>query len=257
MAYAWLGEGPSPLILTLFRMLMLFPLLLPFFLFVSLQLMSVLVHRKRIHATADVENSISIKANEIAQWMDMSPIKYIIDPDFPSPYADIRGIIPTRILAYPPYFQLFFDHYPRHAEAVIAHELAHIKYHIQKTRRLRVLSKLSLAGTGFLSILTNTIKNEKEADEFAERYLAEHDLDKRLLDEAIDKISAMHYAYSNLAYDNLSSVSPFIKLVASTKEKKTDNNSIWHRITNSFKVFCTFYVNTEKYDYLHRQGRLP
>jgi hypothetical protein len=256
MAYAWLGEDASLTQLNLFRLLLLLPLLLPFLTFVLLQVRALFLQRRNHQAASDVNSSISKKANDIAQWMGINPIRCMIVQDNPSPYADIRGIIPVNILAYPSIFQLFVDFYPHHAEAVIAHELTHIKFHAQKNRHLRILSRFSLSGTGFLSILTNTIKIESEADNFARQYLSEHNLDEKLLDEAIDKLAAINYVLNNIDNINSTNASPFIQAIASKiKHTSVEINSIWQKVINSLKVFCTFYFDVEIYDYLHRQDR--
>ena len=123
-------------------------------------------------------------------------------------------------------------------------------------RRLRILSKFSLSGTGFLSILTNTIKNESEADTFARQYLSEHNLDEKLLDEAIDKLTAINYVRNNIDNINPTNASPFIQAITSkVKHTAIKSDSIWQKVISSLKLFCTFYFDVEIYDYLHRQDR--
>jgi len=56
-------------------------------------------------------------------------------------------------------------------EALLAHEMWHLKKHTLKWKVLNFLSDYTLFGSGFLAVLHNSYELEKEADAFAKRWL--------------------------------------------------------------------------------------
>lgn len=56
---------------------------------------------------------------------------------------------------------------PAEVEGLLAHEMYHLRHHTFRWHLLNLLSDVSLCGTGFLNVVSNSYENELEADRFA------------------------------------------------------------------------------------------
>ncbi len=119
-----------------------------------------------------------------------------------------------------------------YAKAIIAHEIAHLKRDCVVIRKYTLLSRLGLVGTGFLSVLHDSISLEDNADDEAKKYLRHLSIDPDTLRDSVYFISYEEQAGN----DNI------------IKPKHVDS-------INESKLAKKYYYEIEAYDYIHRDAR--
>lgn len=151
---------------------------------------------------------------------------------------------------------VFLTDHPEHAEAILAHEVAHLKRDCLTLWKLRLLSRLGLVGIGFLSVLHDSIAMEDRADVSARRYLRDNGQDENLLAEAASMIEVEDYI------DNTTN-SLGRQISAGFSPKCKNNRTGGAQAKQSFfKIFVTaFYLAhdvyfwIDLYDYIHREAK--
>jgi hypothetical protein len=228
--------------------------------FLYLQIRSFFVSLRRIkrYVPFDKDNEICKKIHEIADELGVKGVNCIKDPNRNdiSPYARIHGIIPKKYIVLTDDGLKFLQKHPEYIEAIIAHEMYHFKDGCNHLWWYSLLSRISLTGAGFLSVLHDMVGMEDKADNFARAYLEKHKMEKTTLDSAIIEILRIEERRkedkASKRYIGMSLISQF----------RGDGNhiplykrSIKDNISNFFKTFYTLYFDTEWYAYLHRSWR--
>ena len=144
-------------------------------------------------------NQLSEKIKHICKFVNvrMPIIKITDSPDI---YAE------TKFLSFPLFKNILIVSYGTWIElqdkedelnSLLAHEIWHIKKHTLIRRLLCFLSDYSLFGNGFLAVLQNSFKIEKEADDFAVKWLINkyHDPNKAInaLKSLLERIEEINW----------------------------------------------------------------
>lgn len=234
------------------------PAIFPFGLFIFLNVRASILSHLKTRSLISIKGDITTKTNSIAAQMGVSNVLCLLNnqSNLTSPYAVVRGWPPRRMVVFTPRGLVFLANHPDHAEAIIAHEVAHLKHDCLRLWKLRLLSRLSLLGTGFLSFLHNSIAIEDRADDDARRYLRVTGKNENLLTEAAVMLEAQDYR-DNKFY------SPDQQISAAFSPLSNTNNigsaqirlSFFKRIYAAFRIAHDVYFLTDLPDYIHRVAR--
>jgi len=121
-------------------------------------------------------------------------------------------------------------------QAVLAHEMYHIKKHNFIFSFLCELSEWTFFGKGFLVFALDTRKIEFDADVFAVKYLEEHNLSKKELINALAIIRE----------ESQGNISTGLKFVAQSQKKKPTTNNFLGKL----KILIEFYYGDDILPYL-------
>jgi hypothetical protein len=171
-----------------------------------------------------------------------------------SPCADIRGWNARKLIVFSPASLQFMSQYPRFFEAIVAHELAHLKLHSRGIRRRRIMSRCGLVGVGFLSMVNDSIQMEDEADNAARAYL--HDKDA-IRAAAIAMEAWLLRAFVSSTSCDESYVLPFgaVTLTDSiVRFMNAKSLSVLSRLKSAIQMVLTIYLFAELYEYIHRDA---
>jgi len=102
-------------------------------------------------------------------------------------------------------------------EALLAHEVSHLKKHSLKFSILNSLSEWTLFGSGFLTLVQDSKELEFEADRFSLAWLKDKGLGREALVNLLDKVSLLNSAPGLAFSDSAMSFS------ASLRKKDTKN----------------------------------
>ena len=149
----------------------------------------------------------------------------------------------------------FFEHHPQYLEAILAHELGHLKYDLKRLRRLRIISRLGLVGVGFLGVTLDPIVMEDKADRFARAYLCRKGLDENLVAEAAKAIEVWDYLAKVDANNDLNSVAFQSRINLEKIGENREGKTIFRAVMNTLSAAYNVYFKTELYYYLHRQAK--
>lgn len=204
------------------------------------------------------ENRLSKKIKAICKFANIRmPIIRIVD----FPYFDVK----TKYLGFPTFNSVLIiskgvleeiGAIDAEIEAVLAHEIGHIKKHTFIRKVFCFLSDYTLFGNGFLAVLQNSYLMEKEADDFAVRWLIAkyHDKNKAKdaltsLLEKLGKINSGDYVFK-----------PFNTLNFAMLKNDTYRDRLWERYLNStlkgklginLKLLYQLYFGEEILSYFH------
>jgi len=182
--------------------------------------------------------------------MGIRKVSCVIDTksDSISPRTEIRGFVARKVIILTKNCLVFFDNNPNLIRPIIAHEVAHLKKHCTKIRHLRILSRLSLLGTGFLSVFLNSIQIEKEADNLAADYLQ----NKTILKQAIQKVDIEFMRIEKSKKSSQVAIAAFwTNSGSSIYLAKDKNTSLLGKIYSSLRLAYVFYFELDVYDYIH------
>ena len=146
-------------------------------------------------------------------------------------------------------------------EALLAHEIWHIKKHNITRTILCFLSDYSLFGNGFLTIMQNSYKIEKEADEFALRWLTKKCQDRdesvRVMKSLLEKTEEIYV--TKILIQQMNSFG-FLNLIdPSSKEsflKKYDKFSRREQLKIDLKLLYQMLFGEEIQCYFHPSNYL-
>ena len=169
-----------------------------------------------------------------------------------SPRADVCGFIPKNLIVFSKNSLRFFRDNKKSQIPIIAHEVVHLKRHCQKMRYLRILSRITLLGNGFFSILLNSAKIEKEADDGAQTYIEENEnCSTDLLPSAIVKIDLNNRDGKLDIYGKLLPAA-FSSNVNNNYDEFWDiKKSFFSKIGRLLKFIYKYYFEIDAYDYIH------
>ena len=255
LAYAVVGRSGALWQVNLLKMLLLTLILVPFLFFVSLHVIAFARSCKRYHKLIPITKKDFLKdVSKIAVYMGVKEVACVVDTSSNSisPRAVVCGFVPKNMIVFSKNSLRFFRDNKNSQIPIIAHEMVHLKKHCQRIRYLRILSQISLLGSGFFSVLLNFAKIEKEADDGAQEYIKKNEdcsIDSLL--SAIDKISR----------DNRNKKSDIYgKLLPAAFSSDVNNNydEFWDikkpsfsKVERLLKFIYKYYFETDAYDYIH------
>jgi len=140
--------------------------------------------------------------------------------------------------------------------ALLAHEIWHIKKHTLIRRFLCFLSDYSLFGNGFLALLQNSYKIEKEADDFAVKWLIKKHQEKskaiNSLRSLLEKAEEVKWKNALLQSTNFLNFAMFKENSCRNKFIETYfNASKIERIKINLKLLYQMYFGEEIISYFH------
>ena len=249
-AYSWVGEFGVAWLEHAVQILLLLPAIIPFLVFSYLNIRALVKSHRKFCGMEPLGNELAEQIQEIAEDMGVRKVSCVIDTksDSISPRTEIRGFVSRKVVILTKNCLVFFDNNPNLIRPIIAHEVAHLKKHWTKIRHLRILSRLSLLGTGFLSVFIDSIKIEKEADNLAADYLQ----NKTILRQAIQKVDIEFMRIEKSKKSSQVAIAAFwTDSGSSTHPAKDKNTSLLGKIYSSLCFAYVFYFELDVYDYIH------
>lgn len=179
---------------------------------------------------------------KIAEDLEIPVPKLAIIPNhFPFLFAKYVGV---------PYFRSFIfvskgclNLKESELAGLLAHEMYHVKNHTLKWYALNLLSDITLFGTGFLAVTTNTYNYELEADQYAASWVNRNG-------DVSDYINALRVTSSfpiNLAGSHLNASPP---KTGDTRDNDKEK-SVFKKIKRKIDVIFEFYFGDEILSYIH------
>jgi len=239
--------------LYLFQWILVLPLVLPFLLFVFLNLRCMLFFYKKSRKLVPIKTELTRKVSEIARDMGVVNVECLLDEEsgHDSPTAKIRGLVAKKQIIFSQTALAFIDTYPEYIEAIIAHEVAHLKYDCRFIQKMTALSRLGLVGCGFLSVLHDSIAIEKRANNKARDYLEVYGMDVNMINTIVPMIKFHGY----LALKKNVEETPLSVAFTSSKNSRAQTTSLPKnfsgRVFESFRIAYKVYFETDMFDYLH------
>jgi hypothetical protein len=252
IAVAILGNVEKASTAHLMRFLLTVPVLLPVALFVSLHLRALVLGHRRVQSLTPVGGPVAAMVNDVSAKMGVRHVRCVLDVQSNrlSPYAVVRGWRPARMIVFTSRALTFHTNHPEHAEAIIAHEVAHLKLDCMALWGLRCLSRLALVGAGFLSPLHDSIAMEDRADEAARSYLRGAGKNQDLLGEAASIIEAQDWFDSEA---RTSCNHAFAREIGRRQgESAPDRLPFGGRVASALRDAHEVYFWVDLYDYVHR-----
>lgn len=141
-------------------------------------------------------------------------------------------------------------------DVLLAHEIWHIKKHSLARRILCFISDYSLFGNGFLALLQNSFQIEKEADDFAIKWIARKHKNKDmaigLLKSLLERIEETAWINTNLQSSASLNFSMFKQdSYRSDFLKKFNESSKIQKAIINLKLFYQIYFGNEIQSYFH------
>ena len=141
-------------------------------------------------------------------------------------------------------------------DALLAHEVWHLKRHIFKLRLVCLISDYTFFGNGFLAMFQNFFQIEKEADEFAIKWLKENDRSITALKSLLEQQEEINEIYNLSMEPSLSGSSlNFVMLKDDSYRKKLltwyDKSSEIKKIWINLKLLYQIYFSEEILSYFH------
>lgn len=240
------------------HLLLVGPAILPFLSLVFLHFKALIASHLKTRSWAAIEDDAVAKINNIAAQMGVSNVMCLLDKQSNrlSPYAVIRGWYPKRMIVFTQRSLEFLGDHPEHAEAILAHEVAHLKHDCLKLWKLRLLSRLSLLGVGFLSTLYDSIAMEDKADNTARHYLRENGKEETLIEEAVSMLKFQNHLDEEFyGQEELIPVSFSPSYNTNSIRNTQIKQSLFKRIIATLRLAHDIYFYTDLYDYVHREAR--
>ncbi len=235
---------------------MVIPTLFPFLFLVAGHVRFGILSRMRRRSWSSLDADLAESIHRMASEVGVSRVFCYRDDSSSalSPYADIRGVVPKRVIVFSPRAVELLRDNPEYLPAILAHEFGHLQYDCRWLRCLRIISRVGLTGVGFLGVLLDPLAMEDRADRFARRYLREHGLDESLIPEAAAAIEVRSY----LAKVRSAPLTGAAFQLCEASEPSTDrrhSRSLWREVKVAFSIAYTMYFDMELYHYLHREAR--
>jgi Zn-dependent protease with chaperone function len=205
-----------------------------------------------------IENQLTETIKEMCKSVDVTvPIIRMIDS------SDINA--ETKYLGFPIFKNILVisegtwnELYDNEDElsAILAHEVWHIKNHTLTRKFLCFLSDYSLFGNGFLTLLQNSFQLEKEADDFAVKWLTKNHKDENKaissLRSLLEKIEEINW--KNTFFQSTTSLN-FAMLRDDTYRnellKLYDSSLRIERLKINLKLLYQMYFGEEILSYFH------
>ncbi len=190
-----LGNAATNWSVYFLSLFMLLPALVPSLLLVYLNFRALRHSLKKNYVPLSDDNDVAKQTSMIASRMGVSKVYCVLDEQSNaiSPYAQITGWLPKRNVVFTYRGLRFLEEHAAHAEAILAHEIAHLKNDCPTMWKLGILSRIGIVGAGFLSVLHDSITMEDRADDASRHYLRERGMDEALLTEAVFMLEAETY----------------------------------------------------------------
>lgn len=253
---------PSTTVGTLSQILcfiLLMPTMVPFTILFLLYIRSLIVEYRELHSLLPIGGDLAAKTQQIANSIGVSKVTCCLNKQssLVSPYAKIAGIVRRRnMVVFTEQSLIFLADNPTYAEAIVAHEVAHLRYDCRKLWKLRILSRLSLLGVGFLGFLHDSITMEDRADDIARNYLRDSGKDETQLATAISAMAAKDYLDNKLhSFDQeaFPSFSPAGR--ADSTNDIQDEQSFLKKLITALRLAYELYFRVDIYDYIHRDAK--
>lgn len=205
-----------------------------------------------------IESQLTEKINRICKFINVKvpAIKVINSPDI---------IAETKYLGFPIFKNILIISEGTWNElgsnedelyTLLAHEIWHIKKHTLTRKILCFFSDYSLFGNGFLSLLQNSFKIEKEADNFAIKWLLKkhQDGDKAItsLKSLLERIEEIHL--KNIFFQATNSFNFAMLKDEYSRDailKKYDSSSKTEKVKINLKILYQIYFGDEIQSYFH------
>jgi hypothetical protein len=258
MACAALGQLEPEANAHVLRLLLVAPALCPFIMFVFIHLRALTLSHMRMRSLTTIDDDIATRTKNIASKMNVPNICCVLDRQSRriSPYAVVRGFRRKNIIVFTKRSLEFLSTHPEHADAVLAHEVAHLKHDCLMLWKLRLLSRLSLTGVGFLSVLCDSIAMEDRADNAARRYLLDSEKDENLLTESAFMLELQDNLDSGFYGPESQIVTGFFQMYdRSHVERSPIKGPFLRRFYTALRIAHDIYFWVDLYDYVHRQAR--
>jgi len=236
---------------------LLLPTLLPSFLFVYLNFKVLLRSFKKTYIPVPYDSNAVKKTNMIASKMGISKISCLLNEqsNILSPYAKFTGWFPRNKIVFTHRGLKFLENHPEHAEAILAHEIAHLKNDCKTIWRLGILSRIGLVGAGFLSVLHDSIAMEDRADDASRHYLRKKGMNENLLTEAAFMLEAETYFEKETHKPQPLTITFGLRHNMEHTANLQIKDSLLRKTAQAFHAAYDFYFRLEFYDYLHREAR--
>jgi hypothetical protein len=253
-ALAWKGSFEINSWTYILRTLLLLPMIFPFLLFIFACSAAYIVSNMMFRQRSEIGAELALRIKRIARDMELNNVKCVVVSKTGNVCkADIRGIIPRNYIFFSEPVVRFLERKPRYIEPVIAHEMAHLKLHCRRLRWLRILSRLSLLGSGAMGIFINSVKIEDQADRLAVIYLKKKKLNPMLLGEAIESLrnEFRNKPDHTTIYSNVLSIDLPSESEPESQNKTANKKSLIFRFWNFVKLIFEVYFLVDCYDYIH------
>ena len=138
-------------------------------------------------------------------------------------------------------------------EALLAHEMWHLKSHAVKTALLNLLSRCSLFGNGFLAVVQDSFMLEFEADDFAVRWARYRGFDRNVVGDMLVTLQSHNKLVKDSEESAALSVLPSYRPGApkSISIGSLAKATFCQRLTARIILFVDMYFRNRVLSYLH------
>lgn len=257
MSYILTGSSQDGFNTYVWQIVLVAPVIIPFLIFVfcHVKFIRKCINNIKKSNLIPLNNDISEIAKKAAERIGVRQVKCYQDTGYkkPSPYAERVAIPPENRIIFSEWTLDFFNEHEDFVEALIVHELIHLKYDSQRKWLLRMLSRVGLVGVGFLSILLDSVKMEDRANEEAKKYFYGSGKNKNYYETAA---STFELWCNRLAIEMEQQRTLTMGFSDSESENLTNvtlaKQSFFNRYCDMLKTAYEFYFETDIYDYIHR-----
>ena len=232
----------------------------PSLLFIAMHINACVSSYKRYCGLSQVKDMyIENVVKNVSHAMGVAGVRCVLDPDSKdrTPHAEIKGIVPKKVIVFSKTslnIMKSSKNVQHLHEAILAHEIAHIKLHCRKIRVYRILSRIGLVGAGFFMAFLDSISMEDKADREAYNYLLKN---KR---NPLDLYCALSWMdkLCKQAGQQRGNIAAFVGNNYEQNHNVTLNRKIKERLLDSIRVLYKFYFefdghdNDHGYAYIHR-----
>lgn len=205
----------------------------------------------------DQENYLTKKVKDICRFANVKlPVIRIVDT------KDIDA--KTKYLGFPIYRNTLIvskkmieelQGHDDEMDALLAHEIGHMKQHNFTRRLLCLFSDYSLFGNGFLALLQNSFQMEKEADEFSIQWLSQKYSGKK---RASDILQSLLERIEEIQWKNKFFTAGVLRFSMSRNDDYRrelinvfDNSSMLKKIKINLQLMSQMYFGEEIISYFH------
>jgi Zn-dependent protease with chaperone function len=214
--------------------------------------------KKQSDMYGKIEKQLSEQINEVCKSANVRPpiIKVVESPDIKAEtkYLGFPIFKNILIISIGAWNELHTN--KDELDALLAHEIWHIKKHTLTRKLLCFLSDYSLFGNGFLALFQNSFQIEKEADDFAVKWLTKKHQDENKaissLKSLLERIEETNW--TNAFFQPSNSLNFAMFKEASYRNdllKMYDNSSRSERLKINLKLLYQMYFGDEILSYFH------
>jgi len=190
-----------------------------------------------------VPESVVQKVNLISESRGMKMPKIVII-NSPFVFSNIKWIMPFRsILTITDKTAEFLNE--QELEALLAHEIGHIKKHAHIYTFLNFFSEWTLFGKGFLTAVLDSRQTEYDADDFCLKWLNERGMSKKVLIDLLNKTLTINSVFKYVAQS--SSLLAFNEAEISHDRADYENPGLKEKL----KLLYEFYFGDLILSYVH------